>query len=138
MIISEENQYVVDPRSAGLVLEYMPDGATVDGLCGLFSALGDGTRLRILSALSVTPLCVSDIVKLLRMNQTTVSHQLARLMTAGAVKRRRQGRITFYLDREPQDFRRHAVGYRVYRNRRTRVKIDFCAACVIIQSYPRR
>lgn len=96
MIISEENQYVVDPRSAGLVLEYMPDGATVDGLCGLFSALGDGTRLRILSALSVTPLCVSDIVKLLRMNQTTVSHQLARLMTAGAVKRRRQGKITFY------------------------------------------
>lgn len=87
---------IVDPKNASLVLEYMPDGETIDGLCGLFSALGDGTRLKILSALSITALCVGDIVKLLGLNQTTVSHQLAALRTAGAVKCRRQGKVAFY------------------------------------------
>ena len=77
---------IVDPKNAELVLEYLPDGETLDGLCGLFSALGDGTRLKILSALSITALCVGDIVKLLGLNQTTVSHQLAALRIAGAVK----------------------------------------------------
>ncbi len=87
---------IVDPKNAELVLEYLPDGETIDGLCGLFSALGDGTRLKILSALSITALCVGDIVKLLGLNQTTVSHQLAALRIAGAVKCRRQGKVSFY------------------------------------------
>lgn len=87
---------LVDCERAGLVRKYVPGREEAARLCGFFAALGDGTRLRLISALSITPLCVSDVVTLLGINQTTVSHQLAALKAAGAVKSRRQGRVVFY------------------------------------------
>ena len=44
-----------------------------------FSIFADKTRLRILSSLTITDMCVSDISLMLSINQTTVSHQLKNL-----------------------------------------------------------
>ena len=54
------------------------------------------TRVKILSALAISELCVTDLSRILEINQTTVSHQLRFLKSAGIVKSIRQGKIVFY------------------------------------------
>ena len=61
-----------------------------------FSVFADGTRLRILSALSVTEMCVTDLARVLRIHQTTVSHQLRLLKNLGMVRGSRCGKVIFY------------------------------------------
>lgn len=61
-----------------------------------FRALGDPTRLRILSALSLAELCVCDISGLLGITQTATSQHLKILRTFGMVRYRKQGRMAFY------------------------------------------
>jgi len=87
---------LLDKRLQNIVLTYMPKGKALDDLVNFFSIFSDGTRLKILSALSVSSMCVSDLAKLLCLNQTTVSHQLKLLKSAGAVSYKRQGKIIFY------------------------------------------
>lgn len=87
---------LLDKRLQNIVLTYMPKGKALDDLVNFFSIFSDGTRLKILSALSVSSMCVSDLAKLLCLNQTTVSHQLKLLKSAGAVSCKRQGKIIFY------------------------------------------
>jgi len=58
--------------------------------------LGDCTRIKILSALSISSMCVSDLTTILEMNQTTVSHQLRSLRSMGIVDYKRQGKVVFY------------------------------------------
>ena len=87
---------LLDKRLQNIVLTYMPKGKALDDLVNFFSIFSDGTRLKILSALSVSSMCVSDLAKLLCLNQTTVSHQLKLLKSLGAVSAKRQGKIIFY------------------------------------------
>lgn len=94
--VTARSGLLIDGKTLALLTEYVPPRETLASLSGLFSALSDGTRLKILSALSITPMCVNDLAAALDLNQTTVSHQLSRLRTAGAVDSRRQGRISFY------------------------------------------
>lgn len=87
---------LLDKRIQNIVLTYMPKGKALDDLVTFFSIFSDGTRLKILSALSVSPMCVSDLSKLLCLNQTTVSHQLKILKSSSAVECNRQGKVIFY------------------------------------------
>ncbi|MEG1520742.1 MAG: metalloregulator ArsR/SmtB family transcription factor, partial [Clostridia bacterium] len=64
--------------------------------CALYTVFSDPTRLKILSVLSLSELCVTDISRLLKINQTTVSHQLHNLNRMGLVRSKRQGKIKFY------------------------------------------
>ncbi len=61
-----------------------------------FSLLGDGNRLRILSALALQELCVCDLAAAVKMTESAVSHQLRTLRTMRLVGYRRQGRNVFY------------------------------------------
>ena len=62
-----------------------------------FSTMGSRTRLLMLYCLSqADELCVCDIATSLRMNLSTVSHQLRVLRSAGLVRFRNEGKITFY------------------------------------------
>jgi len=61
-----------------------------------FSMLGDPTRTRILQALSLEELCVSDLSALLGVSQSVASHQLRMLRDRRLVGVRRDGRHTFY------------------------------------------
>lgn len=86
----------LDVPSAMKVQQYLPAPGTLLSLADLFKVLSDTTRLKILSALSITPMCVGDISLLLGINQTTVSHQLKTLRSFGFVEFKRSGKIVFY------------------------------------------
>lgn len=75
---------------------YLPDVSTTTRLAGFFSLFADSSRLRLLSALALCNMRVTDIASALEMNQTTVSHQLKLLRTMGAVTYKRQGKELFY------------------------------------------
>jgi DNA-binding transcriptional ArsR family regulator len=65
-------------------------------LAELFKALGDPTRVRILSALGDAEVCVSDLAAALEMGQSAVSHQLRYLREMRLVATRREGKHIFY------------------------------------------
>lgn len=87
---------LVDKKTRALVSEYVPPADTLTALADLFSLLSDPGRLKIVSALSISSLCVSDLSALIGMNQTTLSHQLTALRRQNIVDKRRQGKISFY------------------------------------------
>ena len=74
----------------------LPDTALTSGLASLFKVFSDPTRIRLLSALSATELCVCDLGALLGMSQSAVSHQLAILRASGVVRSRRDGKVVWY------------------------------------------
>lgn len=87
---------LLDKRTQSLVENYVPDGEVLDGLVCFFSVFADSTRVRILSALAISELCVTDISRVLDINQTTVSHQLRYLKNLGIVTCSRLGKVIFY------------------------------------------
>ena len=87
---------LLDKRLQTMVDEYVPKGEILDDLVCFFSIFSDYTRLKMISALSISEMCVSDLSSVLGLNQTTVSHQLRLLKSLNAVKTKRQGKIIFY------------------------------------------
>ena len=65
-------------------------------LAETFQALGDSSRIQIVWALSQGELCVGDIAKLLGMSQPQVSHHLRMLRNLKLVKKRKDGRTSYY------------------------------------------
>lgn len=74
----------------------MPLEERLYDLAELFKVFGDTTRVKILSALFESEMCVCDIATLLNMNQSAISHQLRVLKTARLVKYRKEGKTVFY------------------------------------------
>ena len=74
----------------------MPDEELLYELADFFKVFGDGTRIKILNALSVSEMCVHDIAAFLRMSQSAISHQLRVLKSARLVKNRRDGKVIYY------------------------------------------
>ena len=87
---------LIDKRMQTMINDYVPQGEILDDLVSFFSIFSDYTRLKMISALGITEMCVSDISSVLKLNQTTVSHQLRFLKNLNAVKTRRQGKVIFY------------------------------------------
>lgn len=87
---------LIDKRIQTLVQDYVPQGEILDDLVCFFSIFSDYTRLKMISALAISEMCVSDLSLMLNLNQTTVSHQLRLLKNLNAVKTKRQGKIIFY------------------------------------------
>ena len=89
-------EILLDKRKQELVKSYIPSEGSLRNLASFFDMLSDGTRLKILSALSISPMCVSDMSTMLGLNQTTLSHQLGKLRACRIVDYRRQGKVSFY------------------------------------------
>ena len=87
---------LLDKRTQSLIEDYVPQGEILEGIVCFFSIFSDYTRVKILSALAISELCVTDLSRILNINQTTISHQLRFLRGAGIVKSCRQGKIVFY------------------------------------------
>ena len=79
-----------------LVNDYVPTDEVLNDLVDFFTIFSDYTRLKMISALAITEMCVSDISTILGINQTTVSHQLRLLKNLNAVTSRRVGKVVFY------------------------------------------
>ncbi|MBL0385594.1 winged helix-turn-helix transcriptional regulator [Tumebacillus sp. ITR2] len=70
-----------------------------------YKAMGDKTRLKILSLLRSEELCVCELVEIVQMTQPAVSQHLRKLKNAKLVKERREGQWIFYaLDGSPYPF----------------------------------
>jgi ArsR family transcriptional regulator len=69
-----------------------------DATAGLFKALADPARVRIVNLLlsSDRPVCVCDIVPVAGLSQPTVSHHLKKLMQAGLLRREERGTWAYY------------------------------------------
>lgn len=76
--------------------EYMPPAAVTDELADFFGLFADRTRMRILSLLTISELCVNDISFVLDLNQSTVSHQLRNLKDSNIIDCYKNGKKTVY------------------------------------------
>ena len=86
----------VDQARVNAVRARVPDVELIGALSDIFKALGDPTRLRIVSALAVKELCVCDIANLLGSSISAVSHQLRVLRNMKLVKNRKEGKMVYY------------------------------------------
>lgn len=87
---------IIDDETEYTIANYMPRNATLHALTEFFSACSDVTRARIICALMISEMCVTDLCRVLNLNQTTCSHQLRLLRAADIVEQRREGKIIFY------------------------------------------
>ena len=72
------------------------DEDTMERVTQTFKALGDPTRMRILTYLFNDEHSVGDISETLGLKQSTVSHQLKTLKNLRLVKSRREGTTIYY------------------------------------------
>ncbi|MFY1824351.1 ArsR/SmtB family transcription factor [Myxococcus fulvus] len=68
----------------------------MEALSQSFRALGDPTRLRILRLLSEAPLNVTELVSLVGVAQSSVSHHLGKLKGLGLIREERQAGFSYY------------------------------------------
>lgn len=92
----ESVAFKLDERMRSLIVDYVPEGELLGDLTDLFSVFSDKTRLRIVCALAMSRTCVTDLSDILKINQTTVSHQLRLLRNLGVVDCERDGKIIYY------------------------------------------
>jgi DNA-binding transcriptional ArsR family regulator len=70
--------------------------ALVERLSHTFRALGDPTRCKLVLALSLEEMCVSDLARALGVSLSAMSHQLRILRDLDIVRVRRSGRSQLY------------------------------------------
>lgn len=88
---------VVDADRVRSVKERLIDSNEGGQVAELFKLLGDPTRVRLLYALlEAGELCVCDLAETIEVPESSVSHALRLLRTAGVVRNRRAGRMIFY------------------------------------------
>ena len=75
---------------------YIPSSEALVKLATFYGVFSDPTRVKILSALSISELCVTDIARFCGVEQTTVSHQLRLLKGQNLVVTRREGKVIYY------------------------------------------
>lgn len=75
------------------------DLEAAERLAHMFKALGDPTRVRLLSLIAAAEggqACICDLMVPVGLSQPTVSHHMKLLVDAGLVTRERRGRWAFY------------------------------------------
>ena len=84
------------PKCAKDASEFVPNQNKLQKLASFFQMFSDSTRLKIISCLSLGSFCVSDLSKLLDINQTTLSHQLHTLKSQSIISATRNGKLVVY------------------------------------------
>jgi len=74
----------------------MPQQDQVDELVTFFKALAEPSRLRIIGLLAQRPQSVEQLATALSLGESTVSHHLSRLSSAGLVSARAEGYYSIY------------------------------------------
>lgn len=80
------------------------DGPTAEQVAHAFKALGDPTRVRLLSLIAAHEggeACVCDLIDPVGLSQPTVSHHLKQLVDAGLVTREQRGKWAYYRIEQP-------------------------------------
>ncbi len=88
--------YFIHEDTVKKVKNEIPEEELLIDLADFFKIFGDTTRIRILSALFITEMCVCDLSEVLGVSQSAMSHQLKILRQANLVKFRKEGKSVFY------------------------------------------
>ena len=82
------------PVTGGIVSD-----ETATTLARMFKALGDPTRVKLVSMIAAAPegeACVCDLIEPVGLSQPTVSHHMRLLVEAGLVTREQRGKWAYY------------------------------------------
>jgi len=88
--------YNDDPKRVGRVFDRMPSGRAFDQMALVLRAMADPVRARILYALTIEPLCVCELSRLLEMSMPAVSHHLRVLTMSRLLTVRKEGKFACY------------------------------------------
>lgn len=72
---------------------------TAETLARMFKALGDPTRVKLLSMIAAAPegeACICDMTEPVGLSQPTISHHMKQLVEAGLATREQRGRWAYY------------------------------------------
>ncbi len=86
----------VHPEAVERARAGLPGIGSVEEASALLKAVSDPTRLRLLSALNISELCVCDLAAVVGISESAVSHQLRLLRAHRLVTFRKEGRIAYY------------------------------------------
>ena len=87
------NELTTEPCGA---VPTLPDDAVITESVTLLKGFSDATRLKILCLLREGEVCVHNVVEVLGISQSGVSHQLRLLRDARLVTSRKEGRHVYY------------------------------------------
>ena len=94
--MSEQNFEMEHQQALHNLKQDLPDDTDLEAMVNIFKAFGDMTRVKIILALSETPLSVGEIADTLDMSQSSISHQLSILKQLNLVSNARRGRNIHY------------------------------------------
>jgi len=86
----------VDKRHEDEIRTRLPSETQAADAAAVFARLSDATRVRLLSMLAASDLCVCEMADMLGMSQPAVSHHLRVLRECDAVRFRKSGQRTMY------------------------------------------
>lgn len=96
-----KNEFVCDCRPINEKIvsdtkDMMLSNEIYEGVASFFKIIGDQTRCKIISALSMNEMCVGDLANVLSMTKSSISHQLSKMKESGVVKNRRERKEVYY------------------------------------------
>lgn len=94
---SVPHDHPVDPGRVERVRAERLSVEEAERFAEVVNLLGDPMRARVLCALLVVDeMCVGDVARALDVSEDSISYSLRVLRTAGFVRRRREGRMSYY------------------------------------------
>lgn len=87
---------IQNPEAFSLAKSNMLKEEDILLIAEFYKIMGDPTRLKILSALDQSELCVSDLALIVEISRSAISHQLKALKAAKLVKSRKDGKTVYY------------------------------------------
>jgi ArsR family transcriptional regulator len=96
---SDASPCAADPERYRHPVTAVWDGLAAEHLAAVFKALGDPTRLRLVSLIAGradAEACVCELTAPVGLSQPTVSHHLKVLVDAGLLARTQRGRWAYY------------------------------------------
>lgn len=87
---------IIHKEIVDTVSPHILDADTSTNLADFFKVFSDPTRIKILSALFQSEMCVCDLAATLNMTHSAISHQLRTFKAAKLVKARKQGKVVYY------------------------------------------
>ncbi len=86
----------INPEAVAVARSAALPAERIASIADEFQALANPTRLRMLYALILAPLCVRDLALVVEDSESSVSHQLRILRDHHLVKTRREGNVIYY------------------------------------------
>lgn len=91
------NVVCINEKTVNRLKAQLPTADDIEDSAGIFSMLGDATRIKIVFSLSkLKELCVCDIANILGLTISAASHQLRKLRDNDVVKFRNDGKMVYY------------------------------------------